>query len=143
VLKVTASITIPDSDLTYTFLQSSGPGGQNVNKVATSVQLRFYLQNSTSLPDDVKARLVKIAFIKVAHDGTLVISAKRFRTQEKNRIDAEQRLVKLIQSALIPPIDRKPTKPSLSSQERRIESKKRRAKKNICDMLRMNNPSLD
>lgn len=125
-LQITPFLSIPDSELTFDFIRASGPGGQNVNKVATAVQMRFDVRRSPSLTEDVKARLVKLAGAKMTGDGVLLIEAKRYRTQEQNRADAELRLAALIQKALVAPKRRRPTRPSLASQARRIESKKRR-----------------
>ena len=127
-LQITPTLTIPDDELTFTFVRSSGPGGQNVNKVATATQLRFDVRNSPSLPEEVKARLIKLAGYRMTQDGILVVEAKRYRTQEQNRSDAEQRLVTLIQKALVRPKRRRSTRPSAASQARRIESKKRRGR---------------
>jgi len=127
-LQITPTLTIPDDELTFTFVRSSGPGGQNVNKVATATQLRFDVRNSPSLPEEVKARLIKLAGYRMTQDGILVVEAKRYRTQEQNRADAEQRLVTLIQKALVRPKRRRSTRPSAASQARRIESKKRRGR---------------
>ncbi len=125
-LRVSPTLTIPDSELVFAFIRSSGPGGQNVNKVATAVQLRFDVRASPSLTEEVKRRLIHMARKRVTSDGILVIEAKRYRTQEQNRLDAELRLTALIQKALLPPKKRRPTKPSAASQTRRIEAKKKR-----------------
>ncbi len=127
-LLITPIISIPDDELTCTFVRASGPGGQNVNKVATAVQLRFDVHNSPSLKEEVKARLIKLAGNKMTQDGVLVIEAKRYRSQEHNRSDAEQRLAVLIQKALIRPKRRRPTRPTAASQLRRVEAKKRKGK---------------
>jgi ribosome-associated protein len=127
-LQITPTLSIPDDELTCTFIRSSGPGGQNVNKVASAVQLRFNVWNSPSLTEEVKARLAKLAGKKMTQDGVLVIEAKRYRSQEQNRSDAEQRLVAFIQKALVKPKRRRPTRPTAASQVRRIESKKRKGK---------------
>jgi ribosome-associated protein len=109
------------------FVRSSGPGGQNVNKVATAVQLRFDVAGSRSLPQAVKARLATLAGRRLSADGILVIDARRHRTQERNRADARERLVELIARAAIPVVKRVPTRPTLASKRRRIEGKKRRS----------------
>jgi ribosome-associated protein len=123
-LQVTPSFFIPRNELTFSFIRASGPGGQNVNKVASAVQLRFNVRTSPSLADEVKVRLCKLAGNKMTRDGELVIEAKRYRVQERNRVDAEQRLVALIRKALTRPKRRRLTRPTAASQARRIESKK-------------------
>ena len=125
-IHITPTLTISDDELTIDFVRSSGPGGQNVNKVATAAQLRFDVRNSPSLPAEVKERLIKLAGYRMTQDGILVVEAKRYRTQEQNRSDAELRLVTLIQKSLVRPKRRRPTKPSAASQIKRIESKKQR-----------------
>jgi ribosome-associated protein len=126
-LKVTGSIVVDESEIEERFVQASGPGGQNVNKVATAVQLRFDVAGSRSLPQAVKARLATLAGRRLSADGVLVIDARRHRTQERNRADARARLVELIARAAIPAVKRIPTRPTLASKRRRIEGKKRRA----------------
>jgi len=126
-LKVTGSIVIDESEIEERFIQASGPGGQNVNKVATAVQLRFDVAGSRSLPQAVKARLATLAGRRLSADGILVIDARRHRTQERNRADARERLVELIARAAIPVVKRVPTRPTLASKRRRIEGKKRRS----------------
>jgi ribosome-associated protein len=126
-LKVTGSIVVDESEIEERFVQASGPGGQNVNKVATAVQLRFYVAGSRSLPQAVKARLATLAGRRLSADGILVIDARRHRTQERNRADARERLVDLIARAAIPVVKRVPTRPTLASKRRRIEGKKRRS----------------
>jgi ribosome-associated protein len=126
-LKVTGSIVIDESEIEERFIQASGPGGQNVNKVATAVQLRFDVAGSRSLPHAVKARLATLAGRRLSADGILVIDARRHRTQERNRADARERLVELIARAAKPVARRVPTRPTLASRRRRLEGKKRRA----------------
>jgi ribosome-associated protein len=125
-IEITPSLSIDEKDVHLEFIHASGPGGQNVNKVATAVQLRFDVAASESLPDDVKRRLHTIARNRITKDGVLVIEARRFRTQEKNREDAILRLVTLIRQATERPKPRKKTRPSAASQARRIDAKKRR-----------------
>ena len=118
--------SIDDKELEFSFIRADGPGGQNVNKVATAVQLRFNVMNSPSLPDEVKTRLVKLGGKRMTQDGVLIIEAKRFRTQEKNREDALERFKRLVQKALEKPKARKRTKPSAASIAKRLEKKKQR-----------------
>jgi len=126
-LKVTGSIVVDESEIEERFVQASGPGGQNVNKVATAVQLRFDVAGSRSLPWAVKARLATLAGRRLSADGVLVIDARRHRTQERNRADARERLVDLIARAAKPVAKRVPTRPTLASKRRRLEGKKRRS----------------
>lgn len=126
-IRVTRHIAIDEREVTETFVRASGPGGQNVNKLATAVQLRFDVRHSPSLPDDVRARLERLAGRRLTREGVLVITAQRHRTQERNRADALDRLVSLIREAAVAPVPRRPTRPTLASRERRLESKRRRA----------------
>jgi ribosome-associated protein len=125
-LVVTPQLAIPDADLAMTFVRSSGPGGQNVNKVATAVQLRFDLAGTTVLSEPVKARLRALAGRRVTDAGDLLIIARDHRTQEQNRSEAQRRLTELIRRALVAPRPRKPTRPTRASKERRLESKAHR-----------------
>ena len=127
-IQITSTLSIPDDELTITFMRASGPGGQNVNKVASAVQLRFNVRNSPLLREDTKTRLIKLAGTRMTREGELIIEAKRHRAQEQNRIDAELRLSALIQKALIKPKIRMPTRPTAASQARRVETKKRKGK---------------
>ncbi len=126
-LEITSSVHIDERELTFDFVRAAGPGGQNVNKVATAVQLRFDVRGTTSLKENAKARLIRLAGRRVTNDGILVIEAKRYRTQEQNRDDAIARLSALVRKALAVPHPRKKTKPTAASKERRLKSKKRRA----------------
>jgi len=123
-IEITPTFYIDERELQFDFIRSAGPGGQNVNKVATAVQLRFDIANSTALASDSKGRLIQLAGKRVNTDGVLLIEAKRFRTQEQNREDATQRLAELIRKALVKPKSRKKTRPSAASKEKRLRSKK-------------------
>jgi len=125
-IRITDSIAIDEGELTEDFVRSSGPGGQNVNKLATAVQLRFDARRSPSLPNDVALRLMRLAGSRLTKDGVIVITAQSHRTQEANRRDARDRLIALIREAAVVPAKRRPTKPTKASREKRIESKKHR-----------------
>jgi ribosome-associated protein len=115
-----------DNEFLLEYIRSSGPGGQNVNKVATAVQLRFDIANSPSLASDLKGRLIRLAGSRVTADGVLILEAKQFRTQEKNREDAIERFYELVQKASVKPKPRHKTKPTKASKEKRLEGKKKR-----------------
>jgi len=123
-LEITPTLHIDEREIHIDFIRASGPGGQNVNKVATAVQLRFDITHSTALASETKGRLIQLAGNRVNTDGVLLIEAKRFRTQEQNREDALQRLAELIRKALVPPKPRKKTKPTATSKTKRLASKK-------------------
>jgi len=125
-IAITPSLALDESEIQFEFVRAAGPGGQNVNKVSTAVQLRFDVHGSPSLPAEVKARLVKLAGRRVSEDGILVITARRYRSQEQNRADAVQRLVKMIQKAATRPRVRKATRVSQSAKAARVDEKKRR-----------------
>jgi ribosome-associated protein len=125
-LFVAPGVVIADEELEWKFIRSSGPGGQNVNKVASAVQLRFLLAASNAIPSGAKSRLRRLAGQRLVDDGSILISARGERSQERNRRDALDRLAELIRAALIEPKTRKKTRPTLASKERRIDSKKRR-----------------
>ena len=125
-IQVTPAIAIDEREFHEQFIRSSGPGGQNVNKVATAVQLRFDVGASKALPDDVRKRLVRLAGRRVTGDGVLIVDARRFRTRERNRKDAMKRLTDLIRRAAERPKRRRKTKPTAASKRRRLEAKRRR-----------------
>jgi ribosome-associated protein len=126
-IRINDIISIDESEVSETFIRSSGPGGQNVNKLATAVQLRFDVRRSPSLPHEVRARLERLSGRRLTRDGVLVITAQRHRTQERNRDDALERLVELVRAAAVRPTPRRPTKPTYGSKVRRLEGKKRRS----------------
>lgn len=128
-IKITATIFIDPSELTLTFITASGPGGQNVNKVATAVHLRFNVLQSPSLSSEVRARLIKQLGRRLTTQGELIIKASRFRTQEKNKQDAYERLVAILKSAAYVPKKRKKTSPTKTSIEKRLSNKKRQGAK--------------
>jgi ribosome-associated protein len=127
VIPVTDHISLEDDELDFSFIRASGPGGQNVNKVATAVQMRFDARRSKSLSDGVSIRLQRIAGSKLTQDGVIVITANRFRTQERNRADALERLAEMIRAAEPAPVKRRATKPTYASKLRRLEGKTRRS----------------
>jgi len=126
-IRINDRISIADDEIEENFIRSSGPGGQNVNKLSTAVQLRFDVRASPSLTDDVRARLERLAGRRLTRDGVLVITAQRYRTQERNRDDARARLIDLIRAAATAPVPRRPTRPTLGSKLRRLEGKSRRS----------------
>ncbi len=126
-IPVTATIHIDEDEIGERFILAAGPGGQNVNKIATAVQLRFDARRSASLPEPVRQRLERLAGSRLTRDGVIVITARRFRTQQANRRDALDRLIALIARAAEPPVPRKPTRPTRASRRRRLEGKARRA----------------
>ena len=127
-ITITDTLGLDDTEISESFIRASGPGGQNVNKVASAVQLRFDVRGSPSLPFPVRERLERLAGNRVSQDGVLIITARRFRSQERNRADAQERLVALIRRAATPPPRRRPTRPSAASRERRLADKVQRAR---------------
>ena len=125
-IEVTPAVSIKEDEITFDLVRSSGPGGQNVNKVATAVQLRFDIVNSPTLPPEIKPRLTRLAGRQATDNGIIIITARRFRTQDQNRLDAIERLIALIRKAIEKPKVRKATHPSAATKEARIKEKKRR-----------------
>jgi len=139
-IQITPAIEIDEGEIQFEFIRASGPGGQKVNKVATAVQLRFDAASSPSLPDEVRQRLIRLAGKRMTEDGVLVIHARRFRSQDRNRQDAIDRLIALIRKASVQPKSRLKTKPTTASKERRLEVKRRRSK---TKHIRRYDPPLD
>jgi len=139
-IPITASIGIDESELDISFIRSSGPGGQNVNKVSTAAQLRFDLKHSPTLPEGLKMRAARLAGSRLTQEGEIIITAARFRTQALNRDDAVARLVELLRDAAVPPKPRRPTRPTLASKTRRLDTKSQRGG---VKRLRSQKPQLD
>ena len=125
-LRVSHALSIGENDIDIAFVRASGPGGQNVNKLPTAAQLRFDTSRIT-LPDDARARLIRLAGQRMTKEGVIVIHAQRFRTQERNRADAIDRLLEILREAMVRPVPRRATKPTFGSKQRRLEGKKRRS----------------
>ncbi len=140
-IETSSTICLNENELQIDYIRATGPGGQNVNKVSTAVQLRFDVSNSGSLSDVVKARLIKLAGSRMTEEGILLIEAKRYRTQEQNRLDAVQRLIALIEKASILPKERLATRPSLSAKAERMTEKKKRGE--IKQSRRIHSSDLD
>jgi ribosome-associated protein len=126
-IRITRSIALDEREIEESFIRASGPGGQNVNKLSTAVQLRFDAAHSPNLPPDVRMRLAAIAGRRLTKDGVLIITAQRHRTQERNRADALERLIEMIRQAAVAPVPRRATKPTKASGRRRLEEKARRS----------------
>jgi ribosome-associated protein len=124
VIRIDSRTSIDEADLRESFIRASGPGGQKVNKVATAVELRYDARGATTLPEDVRERLMKLAGSRLTQEGVIVLLAQRFRTQERNRADALERLVTMVRQAAVRPIKRIATRPTLGSKTRRLDAKK-------------------
>ena len=127
-IRINSEIALEEREIEESFLRSPGPGGQNVNKLETAVQLRFDVRHSPSLPEPVRRRLERLAGRRLTGEGILVLTAHRHRTRERNRADALERLIELIRKATVPPVPRRPTRPTTASKQRRLEAKKRRGR---------------
>ena len=139
-IRITDRISIDEGELAESFIRASGPGGQNVNKLSTAVQLRFDVRNSPSLTDEVRARLERLAGRRLTREGVLVITAQNHRTQGRNRAEALERLVKLVQEAAVAPVPRRATKPTRASRRERLEGKRHRSG---IKAMRRSKPSFD
>lgn len=128
-IKITEDLSLDDSELVWEFVRGSGPGGQKINKASTAVQLRFDVRQSPSLPEDIKHRLIDLAGSKMTSEGVLLIDARRYRTQERNRNDALDRLIELLQEAAVEPKTRIKTQPSRLSTEKRLNEKRKSSEK--------------
>lgn len=126
-IPVTDQIVLDEGEIEESFIRASGPGGQNVNKVSSAVQIRFDARHSRSLPDAVAVRLMRIAGSKLTRDGVIVITAQSYRDQARNRAEAVDRLVAMIREAAVPPVPRRPTKPTKASKQKRLEGKAHRS----------------
>jgi ribosome-associated protein len=140
VIRITDTISIDEAEIHQSFVRSSGPGGQNVNKLSTAAQLRFDVRHSPSLPNDVAVRLMRLAGRRMTKDGELVLIAQNHRTQERNRAEALDRLIDLIRQAAVKPVPRRATRPTKASKQRRLEGKKRRS---VIKQHRQRKPSVE
>ena len=139
-IPITPTIALDENEIQIEFIRSSGPGGQNVNKVATAAQLRFDVRHSPSLPDEVRERLIRVAGNHMTDEGVLLINARQFRTQDRNRQDAVNRLVEMLRRAAYKPAARQKTRPTLGSKQRRLESKRRQS---TTKRLRRSKPGIE